>query len=507
MNNNNVKKIHMQILLMFAWWSLVLVGCAVGPDFESPKPPETQSYTELPTPEKTVKSKGPGGETQYFMSGADIPAEWWHLFHSKCLNELIERGLKNSPNLQAAQAALRQAEQNLSVSVASLFPFISAQPSLARERFSTDIFGLTNAPPLTFNLYNATVNVSYTLDVFGAIRRQIEVSEAQLDYQNFELVATYLTLTSNIVTAAITEASLRGQINATKELIASEEKQLALVEKKLNLGAISRLDVLAQQSLLDQMRATLPPLINQLSQTRHALAVLVGELPSESHLPEFNLEDLELPSELPVSLPSSLVQQRPDVKAAEALLHVASAQIGIATANMLPQFNFTGSYGWITNEVQSFFDPRHNVWNIIGTLVQPIFQGGALLGKKRAAVAAFEQAFAQYRQTVLQAFQNVADTLRALEIDAHQLQIQTDAEASARATLSLTQVQYNVGAVGYLNLLNAESQYQQARIGRIRAQATRYADTAALFQSLGGGWWNREPTCAFPENTTTTGGL
>jgi NodT family efflux transporter outer membrane factor (OMF) lipoprotein len=486
---------YFRILISTICWGALLVGCAVGPDFETPDSPQTTSYTESVLPEKTVETKGPGGEVQSFLKGKDVSADWWHLFRSKPLNELIERALKNSPNLQAAQAALCQAEQNLQVSVASLFPFISAQPYLERQRFSGDIFGSTNAPPRTFNLYNATVNVTYTLDVFGGIRRQIEASEAQIDYQRFEVEATYLTLISNVVTTAITEASLRGQIQATEELIALQDKEFKIIEQKFNLGGASQLDTLAQKSQLDQTRATLPPLKKQLSATRHALAVLMGDLPSESCLPVFTLEDLTLPTDLPLSLPSSLVQQRPDVKASEALLHSASAQIGVATANLFPQFNFTGGYGWLTNQAESFFDPKHNVWNIIGTLVQPLFQGGSLLAKKRGAVAAFEQAFAQYRQTVLQAFQNVADTLKALEFDALQLQAQTEAEKAASGTLMLTKTQYNLGAVSYLNLIDAERQYQQARIGRIQAQAARYADTAALFQALGGGWWNRNPPC------------
>lgn len=497
--NRKLKTIKMsnyfRILISTICWGVLLVGCAVGPDFEAPESPQTTSYTESTLPTKTVETKGLGGEAQCFIEGKDIPADWWHLFHSKPLNELIERALKNSPNLQGAQAALQQAEQNLNVSVASLFPFVSAQPYLERQRFSADIFDLTASPPVTFNLYNATVNVTYTLDVFGGIRRQIEASETQIDYQRFEVEATYLTLISNIVTTAIMEASLRGQIQATEELIALQEKGLHIIEKKFNLGGASQLEILAQKSQLDQVRATLPPLNKQLSATRHALAVLIGDLPSESCLPIFTLEDLILPTDLPVSLPSSLVQQRPDVKASEALLHSASAQIGIATANLLPQFNFTAGYGWLTNQAENFFNPKHNVWNIIGTLVQPIFQGGALLAKKRGAVAAFEQAFAQYRQTVLQAFQNVADTLKALEFDALQLHAQSEAEKAAKDTLTLTQTQYKVGAVSYLNLLDAERQYQQAQIGRIQAQAARYADTAALFQALGGGWWNRKPPC------------
>jgi len=475
---------------------LCLGGCAVGPDFEKPCPPTTSSYTEKPLPCKTSQTKGVGGQAQYFITGKDIPSDWWRVFHSCALNELIKRALKNSPNLQAAQAAWRQADENLRVSTASLFPFVSVQPSYQRQSFSGTQFGPQNTQDLTtFNLYNASINVTYTLDTFGGIRRQIEASRAQTDYQKFITEATFLTLTSNIVTSAITEASLRAQLQATKELIKLQEKTLQITEKKFRLGAVSRSDVFAQQAQLAQMRASLSPLQKSLSQTRHALSVLIGEYPSESHLPVFSLEDLTLPRDLPISLPSALVRQRPDVRAAEELLHAASAQIGVATANLFPQITLSGAYGWSSNFLPGLFDANNVLWNILGSLTQPIFQGGALMAKRRASIAAFEQAFAQYKQAVLQAFQNVADTLRALEIDAEQLCYQMEAEEATWSTFQLTQVQYRVGAVGYLNMLDAERQYLNARINRIQAQASRYADTAALFQALGGGWWNRPSIC------------
>ncbi len=488
----------MRTFILIAFWGICLVGCAVGPDFKTPEPPAADSYTESKLSEETAQAKGAGGQAQRFLLGYDIPACWWHLFHSRSLNELIQKALKNSPNFQAALAALRQSESNLQISVASLYPFVDIQAFPERQRFNPAIFDVQSSP-VTFNLFNATVNVSYTLDVFGAIRRQIEASEAQLDYQKFQVEAAYLTLTSNIVTTAITEASLEAQIQATKEFIASQEKILKITQQKLDLGGASQLDVLAQETQLAQTRAALPPLQNNLAKIHHALAVLIGELPSESKLPSFTLKDLHLPTDLPLSVPSLLVQQRPDIRAAEALLHVASAQVGVATANLFPQITLTGGYGWTSDRLQTLFQHDSNIWNVIANLLQPVFQGGSLIAKREGAMAAFDQAFSQYRQTVLQAFQNVADTLRALELDARQLQIQTAAEESAFNALTLTQAQYKLGAVSYLNLLNAETQYQQSRIGRIQAQAARYADTAALFQALGGGWWNRKPFCKLPE--------
>lgn len=478
--------------------SFLLVACAVGPDFETPCPPQTNSYTESEMPDKTVEAEGPGGQAQCFSSGKEIPANWWYLFHSKPLNELIERGLKNSPNLHAAQAALRQAEENVTIATSALYPFVNLQTYPERQRFNPATFDV-NQSPVTFNLFYATVNVSYTLDIFGGIRRQIEASEALLDFQKFEMEATYLTLTSNIVTAAVTEASLRAQIQATEEMIVLQERVLKITEDKFKLGGASHLDVLSQETQLAQTRASLPPLQINLAKIRHALAVLVGDLPSESKLPSFNLSELQLPTELPVSLPSCFVQQRPDIKASEALLHAATAQIGVAVANLLPQVTLSGNYGWLTDTLSTLFNHTSNVWSSLANVAQPLFQGGALIGKYGAAHAAFDQAFAQYRQVVLQAFQNVADVLRALELDAEQLCIQTNAESAASKTFKLTQEQYDAGAVSYLNLIDAERQFHQARIGRIQALAARYADTAALFQALGGGWWNRKPLCTPPE--------
>lgn len=475
---------------------IAISGCMVGPDFHASKAPNATSYTGSPKPTKTVSTPNAGnsGKAQYFITGLDIPGAWWTLFHSEKLNNLIVIGLVNSPNLAAAKAALRQSQETLYAQIAStMIPNLTGQLSAQRQAFSNSLFG-GSSPSSIFNLYNASVNVSYTLDVFGGARREIEALCAQVDFQRFELEAAYLTLTTNIVTTSITVASLRAQIEATEALIQSQANQLHIVEKQFHLGGASRADILTQQSQLEQTRATLPPLQQSLAQNLHALSVLIGVLPNENQLPKFDLYSLHLPSQLPVSLPSSLVRQRPDIQASEALLHVASAQVGVATANLYPQISITGSYGWESDIVNKLFKPSTNIWNIGGTLLQPIFDAGALRAKRRAAIAAYEQAGAQYRQAVLLGFQNVADTLRALEHDAKELKAQKQAEIAAHNSLLLTQQQYRLGGVSYLSLLTAQRQYQQAKIGRIQAQAARFNDTAALFQALGGGWWNRK-TC------------
>jgi NodT family efflux transporter outer membrane factor (OMF) lipoprotein len=484
---------HLKIkMCLIALLSCSVSSCLVGPDFHSPKAPETDRYTSGKTPTKTVSTPaaGKGGKPQHFVVGEDIPGKWWYLFHSEALNGLITAGIANSPNLAAAQAVLRQAQEALIAQIGtSFYPALSAQMVGERQSFANASFGVST-PSRVFNLFNPTLNVSYTLDVFGGQRREVEALRAQVDYQGYELLASYLTLTSNIVTLAVSVASYEEQIKSTRALIKLQDGELNILKKQLQLGGVSGIDVLTQETQVAQTRATLPPLEQSYAQTQHALSVLVGTLPSNNVLPIFDLNTLHLPQHLPVSLPSALVRQRPDVQAAEALLHVASAQVGVATANLYPQITLTGSYGWAANVPHSMFTSTFATWNYIGTMAQPIFNGGALRAKKREAIAAYEQADAQYRQTVLQAFQNVADTLRALENDAKSLQAQSLAERTARKNLTITLRQYRLGGVNYLSLLTAERQYQQSQISRIQAQAARYTDTVALFQALGGGWWN-----------------
>jgi NodT family efflux transporter outer membrane factor (OMF) lipoprotein len=472
---------------------MVLTGCTVGPDFHRPEAPKTVSYTSEKLPRETALAPGAGGVAQRFVSGRDIPEEWWTLFHSRELDRLIREALTDSPTLAAAQAALRQARENLTAQTGVvLFPAVDAKASAAREKFSGAASGQPGKGEL-LTLYNASVDVAYSLDLFGGGRRELEALRSQVDYERFQLEAAHLTVASNIVTAAVKEASLRAQIQCTLDIVADQEKQLDVVEKQFELGGASRSDVLAQRAQLAQTQATLPPLQKALAQTRHLLAVLAGRLPGEAILPEFSLDSMQLPQELPVSLPSSLVRQRPDVRASEELLHAASARIGVATANLYPQITLTGSYGSETTKPGNLFGNGTSVWNIGAGLFQPLFRGGELKAKRRAAVAAYDQAAAQYRATVLQAFQNVADVLRALEDDARTLKAQAEAEAAARDTLDLTEKQFNLGAVSYLSLLNAQRQYLLARFLLVQAQASRFADTAALFQALGGGWWNSAP--------------
>lgn len=491
----HVRRYQLQLIILVMLLSWVLTGCMVGPNFHSPRVPRVKRYTESPLPRKTASTPAAGkaGKAQIFMTGEDIPSRWWYLFHSRDLNKLITVGLANSPNLASAYAALRVAQETLNAQIGNLlFPALNAGFTAQRQRFSGASIDTPSASSV-FNLYNASVTVTYTLDVFGGARRQIEASRAQVDYQQFQLIAAYIALTSNIVTTAVTVASLREQIEATHELLQAQVGQLNILEKQFQLGGISRETVLTQQTLVDQTRATLPPLEKSLSQSLHALSVLVGNFPN-CPLPVIKLKDLQLPAHLPVSLPSYLVRQRPDIRASEALLHAASANIGVATANLLPQVTLTGNDGWEGPVLSSLFAPSSKVWSMMMAITQPIFHGGALLAQRRGSIDAFQQAAANYRQTVLQAFQNVADTLRALEADARTLRAQKRAEISAQENLALVTSQYKLGGTNYLSLLNAQEQYQTVRIAVIQAKALRYNDTAALFQALGGGWWNK-PWC------------
>jgi NodT family efflux transporter outer membrane factor (OMF) lipoprotein len=467
-----------------------LAGCAVGPDFKRPAAPAVTGYS-AEAPAATLPGSDTN-DTQRVVQGLDIPGQWWMLFHSPELNSLLEQALKANPDLQAAQAALRVANENLAAQRGVYFPTVGASfaPSRNRDPVNTLSPALTSGSPV-YSLYTAQVSVSYTLDVFGGNRRLVESSAAQAESQRFQLEATYLTLTSNVVLAAVQEASIRAQIEATEKIIGVVNESLGILRKQLELGAIAESDVVAEETLLAQATATLPVLRKQFAQQRDLIAALAGRFPSDAPAEQFSFDKLQLPQELPLTLPSKLVEQRPDIRAAEANLHAASAQVGVALSNMLPQIAITGSRGGTSTQFDQMFRVGNIFWSVAASLTQTLFDGGMLLHKKRAAEAALDQAGAQYRSTVISAFQNVADTLGALQYDAEALQAQIKAEQTAASGLNIARRSLELGAANYLSLLNAQQAYQQVVIGLAQAKANRYADTAALFQALGGGWWNR----------------
>jgi NodT family efflux transporter outer membrane factor (OMF) lipoprotein len=470
---------------------VLLAGCAVGPNFKKPAAPEVSDY--VPTPLSTTSGTADtvAGEAQHFANGADIAADWWTLFHSAPLNELIEHSLASNHDLKAAQAALSVARENMLAQRGAYYPSVSANFSATRQSQSTQISPALNANVFVYNLFTPQVSVSYVPDVFGLNRRTVESFAAQEQEARFQMIATYTTLTSNVVVTAIQVGAVQMQIDATHELVDSATNTLKILRYQLDKGYASGLDVAAQEAQLAQFAATLPPLIKQEAQLRDQLAVLAGRFPSQAPAANFDLSTLQLPQDLPVSLPSALVSQRPDVLQAEANLHDASAKIGIAVANRLPNILLTANAGSSAAAMSDLFTSGTSFWGIGASLTAPIFQGGTLLHQERAAKAAYEQAAEQYRSAVLTAFQNVADTLTALQQDAEAVKTAAAAADSAKVSLDLTQRQWQSGYAGYLALLSARQAYQQNRIGLIQAQANRFADTAALFQALGGGWWHR----------------
>jgi NodT family efflux transporter outer membrane factor (OMF) lipoprotein len=470
---------------------LLLAGCAVGPDFKKPPAPNVPGYTPTPTSTTTGTPNVAAGEAQHIADGSDIPGEWWTLFHSKPLNDLIERSLKANPDLKAAQAALLVARENVLAQRGAYYPSVSGGFSATRAKSSSNLSPVTNTPDLNYSLYTPQVSVSFVPDVFGLNRRTVESLVAQEQQARFALAATHITLSSNVAAAAIQEASLRAQIDATRQLIEINTNMLQTLRTQFAKGYVGSLEVAAQEAQLAQVTTALPPLLKQLAQQRDLLAVLSGAFPSEDPGEKFELSSLQLPQELPVSLPSQLVDQRPDVRQAEENLHSASAQIGIARANRLPNFALTSDAGSMAVILGRLFTGGTGLWDVGASVTQPIFDGGTLLHRERAARAAYVQADEQYRSTVLTAFQNAADTLNALQQDADALKAAAAAADAAKATLDLTKRQMQVGYVNYLALLSAEQAYQQSLVNLVQAQSNRYADTAALFQALGGGWWNR----------------
>jgi NodT family efflux transporter outer membrane factor (OMF) lipoprotein len=463
-----------------------LAAC-VGPNFHRPAAPDAQRYTEEPLAAATAAAPGVSGAAQRFLEHEDVARNWWTLFGSAQLDELVTEALRANPEVLSAQAALRQAMEIAAAQRGSYFPTAQASFDAQRQRNAVGVLSptLTSGTAL-FNLFTPQVTVSYVPDIFGANRRQVESLDAQAEASRFALDATYLTLTANVVTTAIQEAALRDQIAATERMIALSRESLAVLRHQFDLGAVAEADVFAQDASLAQLEGTLPPLHKQWHQARDALAVLTGHLPSEFKSVPFELDQLALPVDLPLGVPSQLVERRPDVRAAEAQLHSATAQVGVATANLLPQVTITGNLGSSATLMSDLFKPGTGFWTIGANAAQTLFAGGTLVHRKRAAEQALRQAAAMYRLAVLTAFQNVADALHALETDADALNAASRAAEAAQKSLDVVHHQLELGSVNYLALVGAEQTYQQAAVGLVQARASRYADTAALFQALGG---------------------
>ena len=472
--------------------TLLLAACAVGPDFKTPAAPGVDGYTSRPVAATVATPHVAGGLAQHLAPGADVPGDWWTLFHSAPLNALIAQALAHNPDLQATQAALRVAHENTLAQRGAFWPSVSANVSASRQRQPGSLAPVPSSNAFLYNLYTPQLSVSYTPDVWGANRRAAESLQAQEQAARFQMIAAWNTLASNVAVAAIQLAALQSQVDATRGQIAATAKMLDILRYQYAKGYASRVDLAAQESQLAQARAVLPPLQKQLAQQRDQLAVLTGAFPSQAPQDRLTLDDLRLPADLPLSLPSKLVEQRPDVRQALANLHAASAEIGVATAARLPNITLSADAGSTALQFSRLFGAGTGFWDAAANITAPIFEGGTLLHQQRAAKAAYDEAAAQYRSTVLAAFQNVADTLVALDQDAQALQSAAKAEQAAKLTLDLTRRQLKDGYAGNLQWLTAEQTWQQARIALVQAQANRFADTAALYQALGGGWWHHQ---------------
>ena len=470
--------------------AMALGGCAVGPDFVRPAAPVAHAYTREILPGDTLTA---GGQAQRFAPGAAIAADWWRMFRSAKLDSLVRQSITNNPSLQAAEASLRESQDRLRAGYGVFYPQVDAGLEGRRQRTAPVQQGL-QTPGTIFNLVTLSGTIGYTLDVFGGERRMVEGLGAQVEYQRNAARAAYLSLSANVVNTSVARAAYAAQIRITEQLIQLENEQLHATEAQVRAGTTPYANVLSLRGLIAAQQAQLAPLRQKISQAEHLLATLQGQVPSEASQPDIDLEDFSLPTNLPVSLPSELVRQRPDILAAEAQLHVASANIGVATAAMFPSFSLTGTYGAAGSSLGNLAGAGGRFWSIGPAIAIPLFQGGRLWFGRKAAIDAHQQAEAAYRQTVLAAFGQVADTLKALEHDAEALGAQVEARSAAGEALRLLQANYRAGLVAYVDVLVADVQFHEASIACLQAIAQRHQDTVALFVALGGGWWNAPPT-------------
>ena len=465
---------------------LLAFGCAVGPNFRRPEAPPVTQYSHGTQPSETVSVDG---TAQRFELGKVVTADWWRLFQSASLDAVMAEAIANNPGLDAAEASLEASQNNLRSGYGIFFPSVDANVGAARERYSSANIG-EKLPGTVFNLFTLSTSVSYALDVFGGQRRLVEALHAEVDVARANEQAAFIALTGNIVNTVIARAAYHAEIESTRQLIDLQKEQVRLAEIQAQAGTVPYSTVLTLRSQLASNEATIPQLQQKSAQSAHLLAALTGHVPAQWKAPNVSLTDLTLPGELPVSLPSELVRQRPDILAAEATAHAASANIGVATAALLPSVTLSGGAGAATNSASMLFPANGKAWNSGAGVTAPLFEGGTLWFKRKATVNNYQQAMALYRQTVLAAFEQVADSLRALDHDAQTLMAEHEALTDADQALRLIQANYQAGLATYLDVLVADAQYHQAKITDIQAIAVRYQDTVALFAALGGGWWN-----------------
>ena len=470
-------------------------GCTVGPDFRTPDPPAVDRYVPGPPPAIAIEAR----------PDRDLPAEWWTLFGSPELDALVRRALAHSPTLEQARARLVEARELRGARAgATELPAINATGGIVRQRIDPATVGFPQAPnPGPFTVYSVGADVSYAFDIFGGTRRELEGLAAQVDYQAYELEAARLSLAANVVTTAISLAAMRAQIESTEAILAAQGNTLSIAEKRYAAGGVAEVEVRNQQALVAETKASLPPLQAQRDRAIHLLAIYAGDAPAAAPIPSIRLADIATPPVIPQRLPSELVRQRPDIRASEALLHKASADIGVATANLYPKLQISGSLASSQLSIGDLFGNGINVWNIGANLAQPLFRGGELQARKRAAIAAYDQAEAAYRMAVLQGIQNVADVLRALEADARAEVARSEQASRANDAYRITAGRFELGGVSQLEVLDAERVRLRAETERVQAIASRLSDTAALFQALGGSWWE-QPDAGAPSASSGT---
>lgn len=468
--------------------ALSLAGCELGPNFFSPAEPKTTEYT---SPGERNLGEGPR-DRRALAVGAEIANDWWTIFRSPALDRVMKQALADSPSLAQAQAQLAFAREQVAVAQGALLPQVDMDASLGPQQFNAAPSGVSRTP-VPVMLYQIGPTVSYAFDVFGGLKRQVEAKEAGADLAQYQLAAAYLTLTGNIAMQAITIASVRAEAETVERIIADDEKNLKLVKTAEEAGTATEVDVTSAQTQLANDRTLIPPLRQRLSVAKHALAVFAGKVPAEFDAPDFDLRGLGLPNVIPVTLPSALVRDRPDILASEAQLHVASANIGVATANLYPSFNLTANVTQGATNIGQFFSGMYTGYALLGNMAAPIFHGGALKAQERAAYAAFDAAFAAYKQVVIQAFGQVADSLQALLHDDQDVASQTAAVAAADKALKLARLSFQEGNSTLLQVLDAERQADRANIGLVQSRSRRVLDTAQLFVALGSGWWNTPP--------------
>ncbi|MDG6094203.1 efflux transporter outer membrane subunit [Acetobacter sp. AN02] len=466
----------------------LLSGCAVGPDFHRPVAPQT-SYMQQGRDTATQSAAGPQGEIQHFVQG-DIPADWWTLFRYPDLDRVVRRAIERSPTLKAVEQALIAAQEQKMSAQSQMWPQVSGMFNPARFKTSRAYSNVPIANSWLYTIHTAQLNISYAPDFWGGIRRQVESAAAERETWRYQLQAAWLTLTGGVVSAAIGDAMTRAQIATTENMIAHQRKLLDIAEMENRLGETSGNDVALQRTLLAQTEATLPALKQRLAELHDQLAALSGDMP-ETGFPEFDLDRFQLPSKLPVSLPSRLILQRPDIRTAEANFHSACAQVGVAIANRLPNVQLGFSPGFAAASIAQMATPGFGQWTLAAMVTQPLFDGFNLLHQERAARARYEEAAQTYRQTIISAVQDVTDSLNAVRNDAEFLRAATEAENAALKSARIATAQKQLGDVSQITLLTVQDAALQSQMTLLEARGARLSDTAGLFQSLGGGWWNR----------------